>query len=163
MSRARLPVWIGGVVALVAAAGLGVGAVTMQARGTQSTSAYSGLGHGIDDVYLLDAAGAPVRWAELGGKPRALFFGFTHCPVICPVTVYELDDAVQRIGDPARAIEIQFVTLDSARDTPQVLHDYFSGFSANVHPFGGDAAQIDRVARAFEVTYRRSPPEPDGG
>lgn len=122
-----------------------------------SNAAYAGLGHNIDDVQLVSDDGSSVRWGQLNGKPRALFFGFTHCPVICPVTVWQLNDALERIGPAGKDLQIEFVTLDSARDTPAVLHQFFSGFGGHVHGLGGDAAQIDRVARAYEVVYRRVP------
>lgn len=122
----------------------------------------AGLGKGVDDVRLTAETGEPQIWGELKGKPRALFFGFTHCPVICPVTVWELNDAIGRIGGPAQEIAIQFVTVDPERDTPEVLQSYFSGFDGRVKAFTGEADAIARLARAFDVVYQRAPLEGGG-
>ncbi|MFT3727226.1 MAG: SCO family protein [Terricaulis sp.] len=136
------------------------GVTLMKPRAADAANAaYASLGHGINDVQIVDDNGQAIRWSQLNGKPRALFFGFTHCPVICPVTVWQLNDAMDRIGPAAKDLQIEFVTLDSARDTPAVLHQYFGGFEGHVRGFSGDAAQIDRIAHAYEVVYRRVPGE----
>jgi protein SCO1/2 len=96
-----------------------------------------------------------VRWGDLKGRPRALFFGFTHCPVICPVTVFELTDALKQIGSPPIAIE--FITVDPERDTPARLKQYLSSFGPGVRGFTGAPESIARIARHFEVVYRRTP------
>lgn len=114
-------------------------------------------GANADGVVLLTDTGEEVRWDSLKGRPRAVFFGFTHCPVICPVTVWELNDAIDKIGGPDIAIE--FVTVDPERDTPARLHEYLSGFGERVHGFTGTPEAIARVARAFDVTYRKTPLE----
>lgn len=108
---------------------------------------------GADNVVLTNQLGEEVRWGTLKGAPRALFFGFTHCPVICPVTVYELTAAMDAIG--AVDLKIDFVTVDPERDTPERLREYFSGFGPRVRAYTGTAQAIARVARAHEVVYRR--------
>jgi protein SCO1/2 len=113
------------------------------------------LGKGVDDVTLTDQSGQPVHWRDLNGHPRALFFGFTHCPVICPVTVWELDAAIAKLGPVAKDLQIVFVSLDPDRDTPKVLKDYFSSFATRVRGMTGKQADIDRVAKAFEVQHER--------
>ncbi len=94
--------------------------------------------------------------AALKGKPRALFFGFTHCPVICPVTVFELNDAMDKIGEPAADIVIDFVTIDPERDTPTRLREYFSGFGPRVQAYTGTPQAIARIADGYEIIYSRS-------
>lgn len=116
---------------------------------------FAKLGRGIADVSLTDESGRSVRWQELGGKPRALFFGFTHCPVICPVTVWELDAAFKKIGKTADGVQVMFVSLDPERDTPSVLKSYFSSFGGRVRALTGAMADVDRVAKAFEVVRER--------
>jgi protein SCO1/2 len=113
------------------------------------------LGRGIDQVTLIDATGATVRWADLRGVPRALFFGFTNCPMICPVTIYELTAASERIGARAQTLRIDFVTVDPERDTPERMRAYFSGFGPQVRGFTGAPEMLQRVMRAFEVTADR--------
>jgi protein SCO1 len=113
------------------------------------------LGRGIADVALTDEAGRTVRWDALHGRPQALFFGFTHCPVICPVTVWELDAALKKIGKRADGVQLMFVTLDPERDTPAVMKSYFSSFGPRVRALTGDGAEIERVSKAFAVVRER--------
>jgi len=146
-------------------AGLGASVVAVGALGVwagisrpapRPGNGYAHLGRGIDDVTLIDESGAGHAWRDLNGRPRALFFGFTHCAVVCPVTVWELNDALDKIGAPANTVTIQFVTIDPQRDSAATLHAYFSGFGGRVKAYTGTAQAIARVAGAFEVVYRRS-------
>ncbi len=144
-----------GAAAVVIAAGAGV--MIYNATSTPGAGdAMSGLGAGVDDVVLLGRGGEEVRWGARKGRPRVVFFGFTHCPVICPVTVWELNDAMDRIGVPAENLAIEFVTIDPSRDTPERLSEYFSGFGDRVHGYSGTPEAIARIAGGFEVVYRRN-------
>jgi protein SCO1/2 len=137
-------------------AGLALAPLAVHAEGPSSAaSEYEKLGRGIDEVKLIDETGQSVSWGTLAGKPRAVFFGFTKCPVICPVTVWELDAALARLGPKASAIQIVFVTLDPERDTAPVLKTYFSGFKARVRGMTGAPKDLKRVADAFEVKSER--------
>jgi protein SCO1 len=112
---------------------------------------------GVADVALINAKGETVQWRALNGQPRAVFFGFTHCPVICPVTVYELNDALDQIG--ATNVAIDFVSIDPERDTPQRLEQYFSEFGPRIRAFTGEPEAIAAIARHFDVTYVKQPGE----
>lgn len=158
----RLALW--GVVAL---ASLGVGFMVVKrlaappSREAQSAAAmqdqYAALGQGIDDVALTNSEGVETRWGALTGKPRALFFGFTHCPEICPTTLADLDAALDSIGAANDAISIDFVTIDPERDDAATLHAYFAGFDRPIRGFTGEEAQIARLAGAYRAAYRREP------
>jgi protein SCO1 len=113
------------------------------------------LGRGIADVGLTDQSGTAVRWSELNGRPRAVFFGFTKCPVICPVTVWELDAALAKIGKPGDAVQVVFVTLDPERDTPEAMKSYFSSFGGRVRGLTAPMSDIERISKAFEVVRER--------
>ena len=113
------------------------------------------LGRGIDAVSLTDQSGQPLTWKELNGRPRAVFFGFTKCPVICPVTVWELDAALAKIGKAGDAVQVVFVTLDPERDTPAAMKSYFSSFGTRVRALTGADTDIQRVAKSFEVVRER--------
>lgn len=144
--------------ALIIAASLSVAAVPACAESVRQSvvaSEFANLGRGVNDVSLTDESGRTVRWNELGGKPRALFFGFTHCPVICPVTVWELDAALKKIGKTADSVQLVFVSLDPERDTPAVLKSYFSSFGPRVRALTGAMPEIDRVAKSFEIVRER--------
>ncbi|MEZ5958574.1 MAG: SCO family protein [Hyphomonadaceae bacterium] len=122
-------------------------------------AAFSVLGRNIDDVVLTNSAGEAVRWGALDGHPRAVFFGFTHCPEVCPTTMADISAAVERIGPAARDLRVDFISVDPERDTPQVLHDYFTGFGERFKGYSGARDQIDRLVRAFQATYQRTPLE----
>lgn len=112
------------------------------------------LGLGAEDVVLQHAGGRAARWGEFAGRPRALFFGFTHCPDICPTTIMELDAARRRLGGRARRLQIDFVTIDPERDTPARLAQYVSSFDG-VRAFAGDADSTSRIATAYRASYAR--------
>jgi protein SCO1/2 len=142
--------------------GAAAGAAIVTACAPTETSEFADLGRDLDDVVLTSSAGAQVRWRDLRGAPRAVFFGFTNCPVICPVTIYELTAAAERIGEPAADLRIDFITVDPERDTPERMREYFSGFGPKVTGFTSSAETLARVHQAFEVTATRVPLERGG-
>jgi len=147
------------IVATAAAVATGGAAAANPAQSPNVTATVAAeiakLGRGVEDVALVDDTGAQVRWRDLNGQPRAVFFGFTHCPVICPVTVWELDAALAQAGPAADRIKVNFVSLDPARDTPAALHSYFSGFKGRVVGVSGSDAGTKRLAKAFDVTFQK--------
>lgn len=149
LTRRRL--LVGGVVVLGAAA-----------CAPAESSEYANLGRGLNDVVLTSSRGEEVRWRDLAGAPRALFFGFTHCPVICPVTIYELTAAADRLGASADDLRVDFVTVDPERDTPDRMREYFSGFGPKVTGFTGADDALARIRTAFEITATRVPLERGG-
>lgn len=144
--------------ALVLAIGAGAliaGAGVFAATQGGPANEYAAIGRSLNDVELTNSRGEVVRWGRLAGAPRAVFFGFTHCPVICPVTIYELTAAADRIGVDADAFEIQFITVDPQRDTVERMTAYFSGFGPRVTGYTGSQASLDRMMRGFEVSATR--------
>jgi len=156
--------------ATVAVAGLGLAALawranTVEAR-TEPAAApaqnYEMFGQGLAEATLVDQTGAQVRWGDLNGPPRALFFGFTRCPEICPTTLADLDSALDQIGPDAARLRIDFVTIDPARDTPETLSAYLGSFAGrDIRGYTGSEAQIAQIANAYRAAYRRE--ELDGG
>jgi protein SCO1/2 len=145
-------------VVLFATASAGVASAPAWAESVSKpvvASTFAKLGRGIGDVALTDQSGTAVAWRDLNGRPRAVFFGFTKCPVICPVTVWELDAALAKIGKSADAVQVVFVTLDPERDTPEAMKSYFASFGGRVRALTGADQNIDRVAKAFEVVRER--------
>lgn len=122
---------------------------------------YAAFAREIDDVTLIGADGAEVRWRDLNGKPRLVFFGFTRCPEICPTTVAELSAAIDTLGSAAADLEVEFISVDPARDTPDVLAAYFASFGPRFHGYTGERAEIDRLVRAFRVFYEYVPTSGD--
>ena len=118
-----------------------------------------GVGGPID---LVDANGARVTQADFTGEPVVIYFGFTHCPDVCPTTMYTLAEALARPGGyDAQAI---MITVDPERDTPQVMGAYAhtQGFPPGLVALTGASAQIDAAKRAFQVYSARAVGEAGG-
>ncbi len=106
---------------------------------------------------MADLDGRPVSQADLLGRPTALFFGFTHCPDVCPTTLANLSGALGQMGRDADRLNLVFVTLDPERDTPDALRDYLASFDPRIRAFVGTPDQVARMADAYHVAYRRVP------
>ena len=106
---------------------------------------------------LLDQYGAPITEAALDGSPVALFFGFTHCPEVCPTTLYEMTSWLDALGPDGDKIKAFFVTIDPERDTPEILGDYLSSFEDRITGITGDKAAIDELAKAWRVYHKKIP------
>jgi len=104
---------------------------------------------------LTDQSGASFRATRLAGRPYALFFGFTHCPDICPTTLLQMSNLLQQLGADADRIIIIFVTVDPERDTPEVLESYLTSFDSRIIALTGTPAQIKSVAAAWKAVYDR--------
>ena len=111
---------------------------------------------------LVDHAGRPISQAAFVGQPSAVFFGFTHCPEICPTTLYEMSAWFQQLGEDGKAIKGYFVTIDPERDRPEIIASYVDSFADRITGITGDAAEIKRVADAWGV-FRRKVPLEGGG
>jgi protein SCO1/2 len=115
------------------------------------------------------AAGAPFRLAthdggtltsdDLKGRPVAIVFGFTHCPDVCPATLFEMSELLKELGPEADRLRVLFVTVDPERDTRQLLASYLESFDPRITGLTGSQAQIAVAARAYGVVYRKVPAE----
>jgi protein SCO1/2 len=113
--------------------------------------------------HLVDQNGKPFTEANLKGKWHLVFFGYTHCPDVCPTTLNELSLAVDHIVKKTRAeIGIVFVSVDPERDTPDVLKSYVSSFDAPITALSGTDAEVKQIASDYRVYYAKHPRE-DGG
>jgi protein SCO1 len=111
---------------------------------------------------LVDQNGQPFTQANLIGRPTALFFGFTLCPDICPNTMAELSAARAALGPEADALQIVFVSVDPARDTPEILKVYADAFSQPLVALTGSPEAVDAMVRAYRVYVRQVPLEAGG-
>lgn len=94
------------------------------------------------------------------GKPTALFFGFTHCPEICPTTVYELTGWMKTVDPDKSKIQAYFITVDPRRDTPELLNTYVTNASDRITAISGDPAKVEAMARGFRVMFEKVPSDP---
>lgn len=112
---------------------------------------------------LVDQNGKPFTDADMRGKWQLVFFGYTHCPDVCPTTLNELSLAFDKLGPAARKkIGVVFISVDPDRDTPAVLKDYVSSFSAPVTALTGTPAEVAQAAKDYRVYFAKHPTK-DGG
>ena len=110
---------------------------------------------------LTDHNGRPFSSAALAGQPYAVFFGFTHCPDVCPTTLLEMSNALQRLGADADRLKVVFVTVDPERDTPEQLRQYLDSFDPRIIGLTGSEQQIAAAAKGWNAFHNKIP-EGDG-
>jgi len=109
------------------------------------------------DFHLNDATGKPVTLADFRGKVVVMFFGYTHCPQICPTTLADLAQVMRMLDKDADKVQVLFVTLDPERDTRELLAQYPSAFYPTFKGLSGDSIATAQAARAFGVIYEKQP------
>ena len=112
---------------------------------------------------LTDQYGKPQTQEILKGKWTAVFFGFTYCPDICPLTLQSLDQTRQKLGKDADKLQFVFITVDPERDTPEAMKAYLEsgGFPKGVIGLTGTPEQVSAAARAYRATYEKVGDGPD--
>jgi len=104
---------------------------------------------------LTDHTGKPRRLEDFRGKAVVLFFGFTHCPDICPTTLADVANALKTLGADAERVQVLFVTVDPERDTQEALAKYVGAFDPRFLGLRGDAAATQRAAKEFKIYYEK--------
>ena len=129
----------------------GCGGPAPEYKGTDITGA--GFGR---HLALTDHNGRAVTLETFRGKLVVLFFGYTHCPDVCPTTLTDMAQALKLLpADVAAKIQVLFVTVDPERDTPETLKGYVPYFNSKFLGLYGTQAQVEEVAREFKVVYRK--------
>jgi protein SCO1/2 len=108
------------------------------------------------DFQLPDADGKVRSLADFRGKLVAVFFGYTQCPDVCPTTMAELAEAKKLLGAEADKLQVVFITVDPARDTPQVLKGYMGNFDPAFIALRPTPQQLEAVAKDFKVYYKKA-------
>jgi protein SCO1 len=106
---------------------------------------------------LTDQNGRTVTDRDLKGRPFLVFFGFTHCPDVCPTTLFDVSEILRALGPDADRVRVLFVTVDPERDTPQTLKDYLSSFDPHLTALTGDPEAVAAVAKAYRVYFKKVP------
>jgi protein SCO1/2 len=109
------------------------------------------------DFALTDATSKPRTLADFRGKAVVIFFGYTQCPDVCPTTLAALAEAMKQLGADADRVQVLFVTIDPARDTPALLAQYVPAFDARFLGLFGDDEATQKVAREFKIIYQKQP------
>lgn len=147
----RIVLWIGAfLVSAVASMG-----VILLANERPRTVAIGG------PFQLTDQEGRTVTEQALLGRPSLVFFGYTHCPDVCPATLFDISQIMHALGPDADRARAVFITVDPERDTQPVIKDYLSSFDPHITGLTGDLPAITAVAKEYRAYFRKVPV--DGG
>jgi protein SCO1/2 len=106
---------------------------------------------------LTDHRGKAVTDKDFVGKPMAVFFGFTHCPEVCPTTLVQLGNLTKQIGQAADKLQILFITVDPERDTPEQMALYLESFDPRVVGLSGTREQVEAALKAYKAYAKKVP------
>jgi protein SCO1/2 len=109
---------------------------------------------------LEDGDGKTISDETLRGRPFLVYFGYTHCPDVCPTELARISDILTKMGD--KAIPALFITVDPERDTPKVMQDYVSSFDSRIVGLSGSPQAIEAAEKAFRVYARKGQAQADG-
>ena len=105
---------------------------------------------------LMGPDGKSVSDADLKGDVVVMFFGYTHCPDVCPTTLFEVSELFRKLGEGAKVRGV-FVSVDPERDTPEILKDYLGSFDKRIIGLSGDRAALEPMLKAYRVYARKNP------
>ncbi len=109
------------------------------------------------ELKLADHAGKPRTLDDFKGKVVAVFFGFTHCPDVCPTTLATMREVKEKLGPDGERLQVIFVTVDPERDTPELLAKYVTAFDPTFLGLHGSPEAISQTAKVFKVYYQKVP------
>jgi protein SCO1/2 len=156
MDRATRPLVM--IAAFAASLAVGLLVMTWAMGGLKNVAAPAAIG---GPFQLTDQAGESVTDQNLKGRPTLIFFGFTHCPDVCPTSLFEISEVLRAMGKDADRVNAWFVSVDPERDTKAAMKDYLSSFDPHLKGLTGDAQAVAKVLSAYRV-YARKVPLKDG-
>jgi protein SCO1 len=110
---------------------------------------------------LTDQNGKAFTDKNLKGKPTLIFFGYTHCPDVCPTSLFEISEVLRAMGKDADKVNAVFISVDPERDTQAAMKDYLSSFDPHLEGLSGDPDAIANVIKSYRV-YAKKVPTKDG-
>ena len=113
------------------------------------------------DFTLTADDGSPITQAAFRQKPTALFFGFTHCPEVCPTTLYELNGWLHEVDPDGDKIDAYWITIDPEQDTPEMMRNYLFNVTDRVTGIAGDPDKVRAMADGFGIYYEKVPLDPN--
>jgi protein SCO1/2 len=108
------------------------------------------------DFSLTDHNGQPRTLADFKGKVVAIFFGYTHCPDVCPTTLADFSAALEQLGPLAQRVQVIFVTVDPKRDTPDLLKQFVPAFNPSFLGMYTDEHSLQLLAKEYKVVYQKA-------
>lgn len=149
MKTVRIVVWV----AVLLVAGV-LGWLTV--GGSNSPQAVAEGPYGVPFT-LVAQNGQPISEQALRGRPAVLFFGYTHCPDVCPTTLFEMNGWLQKVDPDGSKLNAYFVTVDPERDTPTIMNQYVSNVSSRITGISGDPAKVMDMIKGFRVYAKKVP------
>lgn len=113
------------------------------------------------DFHLVNDHGQPVDQSIFKGSPALVYFGYTHCPEVCPTTLFEMADWLKALGPDGKPLKAYFFSIDPERDTPEILQEYLGAISNRITGITGDPAQMKKVIDGWMI-YAAKLPSEDG-
>ncbi|WP_457319054.1 SCO family protein [Stenotrophomonas sp. P5_B8] len=135
--------WLGGALCLALLAGCSGGQAPIMGQAA------------LESVALHSSDGRTLSISSLRGKPTLLFFGFSHCPEVCPLSLVKAVQVKRQLGPLAEHLQVVFITVDPQRDTPTHLREYLAAFDPAFIGLAGDEAGTRAVAESLGVSYQR--------
>jgi protein SCO1/2 len=117
----------------------------------------------VQDFLLTDQNGKPFRIGALRGQPVLVFFGFAHCPDVCPAVLHKLATIQKSSPDKLRKVRVVMISVDGERDTPEVMRAYVRSFSPDFIGLTGAPADVHIIAARFSATFFKDPPKDSSG
>lgn len=149
MKTVRIVVWV----AVLIVAGV-LGWLTV--GGSKSPQAVAEGPYGVPFT-LVAQNGQPISEQALRGRPAVLFFGYTHCPDVCPTTLFEMNGWLQKVDPDGTKLNAYFVTVDPERDTPAIMNQYVSNVSSRITGISGDPGKVMDMIKGFRVYAKKVP------
>jgi protein SCO1/2 len=156
MDRTIRPLVI--IAAFAASLAIGLAIMLWALGGLRTVTAPAAIG---GPFQLTDQAGQTVTEQYLKGKPTLIFFGFTHCPDVCPTSLFEISEVLKAMGTDADKVNAWFVSVDPERDTAAAMKDYLSSFDPHLKGLTGEPEQVAKVLSSYRV-YAKKVPLKDG-
>ncbi|KAA1179857.1 SCO family protein [Rhizobium tropici] len=111
---------------------------------------------------LTDDRGQPITEKALSGHPSLVYFGYTHCPDVCPTTLYDMAGWLKTLEPEADRLRAYFFSVDPERDTPEIMHSYSGNFTDRITGITGDPSEMQKAIKGWRI-YAKKVPTPDGG
>ena len=146
------------VAAFAVSLAIGLGITLWLTDGLSKVATASAIG---GPFQLVDQTGQPVSDKNLKGKPTIIFFGFTHCPDVCPTSLFEISEVLKAMGKDADRVNAFFVSVDPERDTAAAMKDYLSSFDPHLKGLTGNPEAVAKVLSSYRV-YSKKVPLKDG-
>jgi protein SCO1/2 len=153
LKRIRIVLWVACAIPLLALATVGILRLTQPAGGIPMPQA-SGIG---GPFRLAATTGGELSSEDLKGRPFIVFFGYTHCPDVCPTTAADISSWLEALGPQGKEVKALFISVDPERDSVASMKDYLSSFPDEIVGLTGTPEQIAGVAKAYRVYYAKHP------